>query len=286
MMLRNWLHRVRTNKIQFPADRADYADIHECLSAFSAKSAGDFFLVTSGRLSIHMKSIFVIVPVFFLLSCDTGKKAPEETVADTTDVAETPIDVAAYDSLNTLFQNVDDSLSADHAERKSQYYSIISSFSGYENSANSTWYFDREFNLRYCEVAWDMEGTSGKYSYHFKNGRIFSGTEENQYNDYIELVKVFAGTAPVYGVAKTEGSDADGLITYLTENDFDANDSDVKGEFQKLLDRIKENSEDAVLGEEDVTIHIEEVENTSGTEMTETEDYTISRKLFEYFKEN
>jgi hypothetical protein len=230
-----------------------------------------------------MRFIFVFILLAFLSSCNTGSKAPEEAVdKDTTDVAETTVDIAAFDSLNIIYQHIEDSLRADHAERKAHYYSIITSFTGYENSANSTWYFDQEFNLRYCEVNWDMEGTSGKYSYYFQNSRIFSGTEENQYNDYIELVKVFAGTAPVYGYAKTEGSDADGLVTYLTETDFNSKDNDVKGEFQKLLSRIKETAESAVLGEEDVTIHVEDIENYSGTNVTVTEDYTISRKLFEY----
>lgn len=241
-----------------------------------------FFIVPSGRILSAMRFSFAIVLLAFLASCGNDKKTPETESADTTDIAEDPVDVAAFDSLNTIFERAEDSLRADQAERKVQYYSIISSFSGYENSANSTWYFDQDFNMRYCEVDWNMEGTSGKYSYYFQSGRIFSGAEENQYNDYMELVKVFVGTAPVYGYAKTEGSDADGPVTYLTESDFDSKDNDVKGEFQKLLTRIQENKGDAVLGEEDVTIHIEDVETYSGNEVTETEDYTISRKLFEY----
>jgi hypothetical protein len=230
-----------------------------------------------------MRICFAIVLLVIVWSCSNDKKAPEgEVTEDTTDLAENSIDVAAFDSLSTLFVHVEDSLRAAHGEHKAQYLSIITSFTGYENSANSTWYFDQEFNMKYCEVSWDMEGTSGKYSYYFQSGRILSGEEENQYNDYIEFVNVFVGTAPVYGYAKTEGSDVDGAVTYLTESDFDSKDNDVKNEFQKLLSRIRENKENAALGEEDVTIHIEDLENYSGTEVTEIEDYTISRKLFEY----
>jgi hypothetical protein len=230
-----------------------------------------------------MKLRFAIVLLVIVCSCDNEKKAPEtEVTEDTVDVAENPVDVAAFDSLNNVYEQVEDSLASDHNKHKSHYFSIITSFSGYENSANSTWYFDQEFNMKFCEVSWDMEGTSGKYSYYFQNSRILSGEEENQYNDYMEFVKVFTGTAPVYGFAKTEGSDVDGAVTWLTESDLDSKDNDVKSEFQKLLSRIRENKENAVLGEEDVTIHIEDIENYSGTEVTETEDYTISRRLFEY----
>jgi hypothetical protein len=160
------------------------------------------------------------------------------------------------------------------------YLTLHANYSGYEADSEATWYFDSLLNIIFCEISWNTEGTSGSYTYYFEGDDILAGNELNSYNDYEELIWMNKHFKPAYGFSRTDGSDADDQISYLTKMDYESKNTSIKEDYQKLLNRLREYQDSASVNGNDVSILIENVVNNS-EDFPEKEEFTVNKIIFE-----
>lgn len=236
-----------------------------------------------------MKSIYIVLLITLLGSCTSGssKIASLDEVKSDTLITETDsADIDTYDNIDSdpddgeLVQQINDGAdSITSAYSSEKFYTIYSSFSGYETGADAKWVVNDDIELQYCEITWSMEGTSGSQTYYFSNEQIVAGDEENFYNDYEELVKIYKQVGTVYGYSRTNGTESDSVINFLQEGDYASKNEEAKSHFTKLLNRILELQDSVIENENDVTIRVENIVNY-GEDFTETEEYRINKKVY------
>jgi hypothetical protein len=165
--------------------------------------------------------------------------------------------------------------------------SLSASFSGYENSADATYYFDSLYALSYCTATWSSEGTSGNYAYYFRNDSLVAAKEDNFYNDSNETIMLVTGFTPLYGYTRNDGTDVqeDARIRYLRVDDYNSKQKDVTSEFSRLINRIRDNQDSVSITDELVTIHIENIVNY-GEDFIETEHFEIDKDIFDALIKN
>jgi hypothetical protein len=229
-----------------------------------------------------MKKYFsILLSLILLCGCSTKVHEAATLETDSTGLAEdysgdgTPADM---DTMAFAFETAIDDIANRWKEQTA--YSLNATFSGYENGADATYYFDNQLQLSYCTVTWSMEGSSGTYSYFFQNDSLVAGREENQYNDFQELVLVHPGFRPIFGFSKTEGADSDSIPSYVSEEDYVTKNSDALNEFSRLLDRLRTYADSVTVGDNVITLHLENVVNY-GEDFTETEDFRIDKPIFD-----
>jgi|GEM_PF-5710408 len=234
-----------------------------------------------------MKEIILLSIVFLLAIQCTTQKRPEGNLsdslsADTTEagdgIPESDGHMESGDTLSLAIEAALDDLASQSLETCP--YTVSSKYSGYESQTDWTYYFDSALTLRYAVVSWDMEGTSGNSTYYFEHDQLVAGREENSFNDYEEIVAFHSKFKPVYGYSITNGTENDSMPTYLYEADYISKNSDATSNYQQVLDRIIEYSDTVVVAGDYVTIHIENIVNY-GDDVTETEDYRVSRVVFD-----
>jgi len=159
------------------------------------------------------------------------------------------------------------------------YYTISSRFDGYESGSESTWYFDKSLNLKYAKGSWDMEGTEGTYAYYFDGEDLLASIADDQYQEGSESTLIHKGFAPIFGFTRSNNEGAEG-VSYVYESAYTTSNKSAKEEFSKLLDLIRNNLDSAIVNDYEVSIHIENVVNY-GIDVTQKEDYSISKVLFD-----
>ncbi|HET9486894.1 MAG TPA: hypothetical protein VFO54_05645, partial [Chryseosolibacter sp.] len=204
---------------------------------------------------------------------DSTTKGEEEAgIAE----AEEQDPVAMIEAIQLSIENI----ASDFDEADLRYYTLHSSFSGYENSMDSRWLVDSLVNAQFCEVNWGMESTSGSYSYYFDGHDIVAGEEKNYYNDYEEDVWISKGLPSIFGFSKTNGTENDSIPSFLHEADYASKNEKAREDFYKLIRRIRELSDSAIVEDEQVTIVVETIANY-GEDFTETEKHVMNKNLFE-----
>jgi hypothetical protein len=178
-----------------------------------------------------------------------------------------------------------ENIASDFDEADLRYYTIQSSFSGYENTLDSKWVVDSLVNAQFCDVNWGMESTSGSYSYYFDGHDIVAGEEKNYYNDYEENVWIYKGLTSIFGFSKTNGTENDSIPSFLQEADYESKNVQAREEFSKLIRRIRELSDSATFEDEQVTIVVETIVNY-GEDFTETEKHALNKKLYDLIVNN
>lgn len=229
-----------------------------------------------------MRSVAMLMlsAVIFNCSTKTPQSANEKVVKDTLHTLAANEEVVIDpDSMALAIQLEIDKTASSIINPLSKYYTITSTFSGYENSADGTWYVDSLLNLRRCELTWSTEYTSGYHDYYFADNNILAGTEDNAYNDYEESVWIHTAFKPTYGYSKTNGTENDSTLYFLQEGDYESRNASIRDDFNNLLNRISEYQDSILQSSDKITIHIENVVN-HGDDITETEDYTVSKVLF------
>jgi hypothetical protein len=230
------------------------------------------------------KTLLIELSLVFVFACST--KGIHETATpgssiDSTGITEAydePPEFPDMDTMALAFETAIDDIANRWKEHSA--YSLDASFSGYETGADATYYFTKDLQLSYCMVTWSMEGTSGTYSYFFQNDSLVAGREENQYNDFQEVVLIHPGFRPIFGFSKTEGADADSIPSYISEEDYVTKNSNALNEFSRLLDRLRAYADSVTVGDHVVTLHLENIVNY-GQEFTETEDFRIDKPVFD-----
>jgi hypothetical protein len=85
---------------------------------------------------------------------------------------------------------------------------------------------------------------------------------------------------PAYGFSRTDGSDADDQISYLTKNDYESKNASIKNDYQQLLSRLREYQDSANVNGDDVSILIKNAV-TNGEGFTEKEEFTVNKIIFD-----
>jgi hypothetical protein len=217
-----------------------------------------------------------------LTPSDTTSLAEADTASEYNDNTEYADEVVeeeiADDTLASAFQTAIDETATELTT--ASVYTLTASFSGYESGTDAEYHFDEDMSLAYCNVTWSMEGSSGSYTYYFTNDELVAGEEQNSYNDYEETVLLHRKFKPSYGFTTTNGTEDDSNHTILGEADYISRNTDSHNELDRILSRIRE-YQDSVSIEDDVyTIRIENIVNY-GEDFTETEQFKISKKLFD-----
>jgi hypothetical protein len=238
-----------------------------------------------------MKLIPLSAFCLFLTSCSVNSSPTdaETRSEDSVTVAET--DSVALDNGENYTEKNSDSLTLviqqgiahtalELGPMHNSYYTITARYSGYEYGADATWYFDSLLNLTYGEVSWSSDAGEGEYKYFFENDDLLAGTEENSDHSSVEKVFIHKRSKPYYGVSKTYGAEGDSTATFIYEPSYTSKNSSVKHDYAKLLTRLQQYRDSVSVGLDDVTLHIENVVNY-GEDFTETEDYNISKILFD-----
>ena len=188
---------------------------------------------------------------------------------------------AADDSLVSAITNEINKLSEKVKAEGGDYYTINSSFSGYESESESTWYFDSQLNMKYCTGSWGMEGNSGSYSYYFADDDLLAYSAEDFGQQTSETTQFHMAFKPAYGFSKTTSESGEDT-KYLDESFYTSTNSSAKDEFRQVLNLIRSNQQDASVTGDKVSIHIASVDSVNfGTEITITEEYSISKILFD-----
>jgi hypothetical protein len=184
-------------------------------------------------------------------------------------------------SRDSLAQAITEAVDETEEERKNaSVFSLSGTFKGYENSTDASYYFDNNLTLTYCDVSWSMEGTSGKFMYLFDGDDLVGGHEDNYYNDFEEYVTLHSKFNPTFGFSKTNGAEDDSYINLIGEADFLSRKSDANTQFQRLVSRIKEYQDSVTIDGEFFVLRLENVVNY-GEDFTETEEYKISKRVFD-----
>jgi hypothetical protein len=237
-----------------------------------------------------MKVIPLIIFCLFLTSCSVSSSSTDmETVSKDSLTFDETDTIALGDDENFIEKNPD-SLALVIRQRiehtilelgpmNNTYYTIRARYSGYEYGADATWYFDSLLNLRYGEASWSSDAGEGEYKYFFKNDDLLAGTEENSDHSNVEKMFIHEGFKPCYGFSKTFGAE-DSTITFIYQPGYTSKNNNVKQDYTKLLTRLQQYRDSVSVGLDDVNLHIENVVNY-GEDFTETEDYTISKILFD-----
>jgi hypothetical protein len=105
------------------------------------------------------------------------------------------------DSIATAIQEAVDRMKSQYSRNYS--YSLNGTYSGYESSADATYYFDSFLHLTFCEVSWNSEGSSGEQSYYFKDDDFVGGMESNYYTNAEETIWIDRSFKPVFGFSKS-----------------------------------------------------------------------------------
>jgi hypothetical protein len=235
-----------------------------------------------------MKCLLTAIAFIFLISCSSQPPEQADIEGDLRDSvlltsAEGPDDqfndeeFELSDSLALSIQSEVDDLERDVKARP--YYTLHASYMGYEADSDATWYFDSLLNIIFCDISWNMEGTSGSFTYYFEGDDILAGKESNSYPDYEELLWINNRFKPAYGFSRTDGADADDQINYLTRADYESKNNSVKTDYKKLLARIHEYRDSMQEDGDDISIVIENVVNY-GQDFTEKEEFIINKVLF------
>lgn len=267
-----------------------------CVDWEAVCHADSFIFFTNAILLISTKSTSMRTPILLALIClvsfncstrkvQDGSEAFIDSSGTTTiqQVEELVADSANsdYEGTDTLQISIEYAVEQTATEHESlSRYTLNASFSGYETSTEATYHFDSLISLTHCSASWSSEGTSGTYTYYFKDNKIVAGREENYYNDFEEVVTLHSAFNPVFGFTKTNGSEDDSDVTYLGEADFESRNSDAQNQFRNLLTRIAEYQDSIITNGETITIHIENIVNY-GEDFTETEHFEISKPVFE-----
>lgn len=248
-----------------------------------------------------MKFAYLLLAVSVLIQC-TNSKTQETSKADSifldsasVSYAEDGDDEVPFtevpdepegDSLALAISNAVDSVSSVWSENIADYYSISSTFNGYENGWEATWYFDKSLKLKYYTGSWSSEGTEGKYSYYFDADEdLVAASTEDDYQEGYETTTLYTGFKPVYGFSKSATSEVEEAITYNYESAYNTMNSEAKSQYSKLINYIQANADSATFNGDEVNIHIESTSNY-GFDFTSKEDYSISRKLFDKLIKN
>jgi hypothetical protein len=182
---------------------------------------------------------------------------------------------------DSLAEAIQSEIGALEEEIKSgTYYTLYAQYSGYESSAEATYYFDSLFNIIYCDGTWGVEGTSGVFTYFFVGDDLLAGTETNTNQVYEEKVWIHKKFKPTYGFSTTDEEGSENEITYLTDENYKSINSKARSDYEKLLNTIQEYSDSVSLSDDEASILVETVVNY-GEDYTERETYTISRALFD-----
>ena len=244
-----------------------------------------------------MRTAFVISLICFCVRCAPGPGSDKRdgevasdsatthangTLSDSTS-GDVETDAPDSDTLSLAIESALDDLANQSAERCP--YTLSAQVSGYESGSDATYHYDSAVSLRYVVVQWDMEGSSGSYTYYFNNDQLIAGREENSYNDYEEIVAFHSRFRPVSGYSLTNGTEDDSQPGYLSEGDFILKQVDAINEYQRLLARISELRDSVAQKGDEFVFRTEKVVNY-GEDFTEKEEYRMSRAVYEkLFKE-
>lgn len=246
-----------------------------------------------------MKFICLLLISLLLLNCSKTNSTTQEADSTATDsLFETVINEEISEDDETLAQYYSgegDSLvnairiAVDELAQKMEGdapYTISARYSGYESGSESTWYFDSSMNLKYCKGSWDMEGTSGSYTYYFDGDDLMAYSAEDLYQESSESTILHTSFKPTYGFS-TAGSEESTDTTMLYEEAYNSNNQSAREEFSKLLRLIRDNMDSATVSDQEVSIRIERVDSQNyGMDVTISENYSISKALFDnYIKE-
>jgi hypothetical protein len=209
---------------------------------------------------------------------DTTSLPPSEITDVTTPVFEEVAMEGEGDSLKFVIDNGIEDIASICRDRS--VHTLSGSFSGYESSADATYYFDSLFSLTYCTVTWGSEGSSGNYSYYFRNDSLIAGKEENYYNDSEEFIYVYTRSAPVFGYSKSNSSESEESVAYLSQKDYSSKNADAANELNRLIGRISEYQDSVSVSGKLVTLRIENTVNY-GEDFTETENFDMSQEIFD-----
>lgn len=171
--------------------------------------------------------------------------------------------------------------------RQSSVYSLAATVNAFESGTDGAYYFDEDHSLTYCQVSWRMEEyTSGTYTYFFYSNELIAGYEQTSFNDYEETVYFHENLKPHYGYSNTEGAEDDTAVGLLGEADFITRKTDFQNHFESLILRLKEYRDNVIFEGDMAVIMIENVVSHNGEDFTETEEYRISREVFERLIKN
>src|SRR5688572_24389769 len=159
------------------------------------------------------------------------------------EIAEEIPDEPEGDSLIHAITAAIDEVSATR-EQEGEKYTMSARYNGYESGSESTWYFDSSLNLKYCNGSWDMEGTSGTYSYYFDGDDLVAYSSEDMYQEGGEVMLLHTAFTPTYGFTRSSSGEEE-TITYLYESTYNSQNASAKDEFSKLLNLIRENLDSA-----------------------------------------
>jgi len=227
---------------------------------------------------------FLLVPA--IVGCSTGATQVSTRELPAKDSSSVPSEETSGkaeedpDAMREAIQAEIEQTASDFDETLARDYTIYSTYQGYENSSDGKWCMDSLLNPRFCEVNWNMEGTSGSYSFYFDDEDVLAGEERNSYNDYEEKVWIHTKFKPTYGFSATEGTENDSIPYFLQEADYFSKNDRAKEEFAKLILRIRELRDSVAMDDQEVTIRVQTTVNY-GEDFTETEEYTLHQKLFD-----
>jgi hypothetical protein len=234
--------------------------------------------------------IQVLLSCLILINCSRQNNRDETSLADTTSLPPSEVTNETTPAFEEVAMDVeDDSMKLEINNgiediaslcKNRSVHTLSGSFSGYESSADATYYFDSLFSLTYCTVNWGSEGTSGNYTYYFRNDSLIAGMEENYYNDSEEVIYVYTGSAPVFGYSKSNSPDTDESVTYMSEKDYNSKNADAVNELNRLIGRISEYQDSVSVSGKLVTLRIENTVNY-GEDFTETENFDMSQEIFD-----
>jgi hypothetical protein len=236
-----------------------------------------------------MKFLFTIAILIFLTGCSTKPQKQTDIEGNSQDSVlltsaeniDEQFDTEEFDLSDSIAGSIQSETEDLEREVKARtYYTLHASYLGYEADSDATWYFDSLLNIIFCDISWNMEGTSGSFTYYFEGDDILAGKEINSYTDYEEMIWINNRFKPAYGFARTDGADADDQISYLTRADYESKNTSVKADYQKLLARIHEYQDSLKVDGDEISIVIENVVNY-GEDFTEKEEFTINKILFD-----
>jgi hypothetical protein len=220
-------------------------------------------------------------PVSKEISSEDSVKTEQEATIDTTserqaEVSEVPDEI--HDDFVAIVQQSFDSAFA--VKKDESVHSMSASFQGYENSADATYYYDSALSLTYCEVMWNMEGTSGTNTYLFTADQVEAGKEELSTSDTDEVTIFLSEYRPRYGFTKTIMAEYNDEVIELDESKFISRRTEAVNEYNRIVARMLEYAQSMVVDEDGAVLELEnEVEY--GETFTERERFRLDLPIYE-----
>ena len=161
-------------------------------------------------------------------------------------------------------------------------YNLSSDFFGFESSNNVSYNFDSLYNLTYCVIDWNLEGSSGSAAYYFENGELIAGTEQDYHGDTENDLVFHKGFGPVCGYLMVTEPGSVAKVTDFTQKELNNKQTELLNNLKAMLETIKQNIDSVAVDEFTATLHSETTANY-GEDFTSTHDYTMDVAIFNRF---